>query len=100
MWPFGPVSTVPAEPAIPVAIESAEAVDPPVVVVVGVVVVVEAEVVGDDEHAAAVIANPMMRPPRARPRLCGKGATWRASVATDLVAGVDIDLSMSISELG
>ena len=105
MWPFGPVSTVPTDPAFPVAIESAEAVVPPGDEVVDeleeleVVVVVDAAV-GDEEHAAAMIARPMIRPLRAKPRLCGMGSRWRASEATDLVTEVDVGLSMSISELG
>ena len=80
MWPFGPVRTVPTDPAFPDPTESApvvdagvEVVDDPVELPAGVVVV-DPEAAGVEEQAAAVMARPMTRPIRARPRLRGPGA--------------------------
>lgn len=105
MWPVGPVSTVPTEPAFAVVTDSADAVDPAVDEVldelVGLeVVVVPADDVGDEEHAAAVIASPMSSPLRASARPWRPRASRRPKLTTDLVSGVDVELSMSISELG
>jgi hypothetical protein len=87
--------------------ESAPVVDAAVVAVVGepvelgaFVVVVDPEDVGVEEQAAAVIARPMTRPIRARPRLCAPGAIPGRCPAADLALEVDVDLNMSISELG
>ena len=102
MWPFGPVRTVPTDPAMPELTVSVPATDE-LVGVEGVVadpagaaveeVVVEPEADVPELHAAAVTARAARRATSAQCLLC-------SDLGSDLCSDLDVELGMSVSELG